>query len=109
MFYWALVQPGLSSRFVVVAPSRNGLQREVSMRTCKVVRTLAQAAFFGTLAIGSAIAQSPQTGTITGRVTDAANGQPVSAAQISIVGTNAGTQANVEGNFTLRGVNPGTF
>jgi TonB-linked SusC/RagA family outer membrane protein len=78
------------------------------MRTCKVVRTLAQAAFFGTLAIGSAIAQSPQTGTITGRVTDAANGQPVAAAQISIVGTNAGTQATVDGNFTLRGVTPGT-
>ena len=78
------------------------------MRTCNVVRTLAQAAFFGTLAIGSAIAQSPQTGTITGRVTDAANGQPVSAAQINILGTNAGTQATVDGSFTLRGVTPGT-
>ena len=53
------------------------------MRTCQVVRTLAQAAFLGTLAIGSAIAQTPQTGTITGRVTDASNGQPVAAAQVA--------------------------
>jgi len=78
------------------------------MRTCPVVRTLVRAAFFGTLAIGSAVAQTPQQGTITGRVTDAATGQPVSAAQISIVGTNLGTQANTEGQFTLRGVSAGS-
>jgi len=41
-------------------------------------------------------------------VTDAANGQPVAAAQINVVGTNVGTQANTDGQFTLRGVNPGT-
>ena len=52
------------------------------MRTSKVVRTLAQAAFIGTLASGFAAAQTPQLGTITGRVTDAANGQPVAAAQV---------------------------
>ena len=78
------------------------------MRTCQVVRTLVQAAFLGTLASGFAVAQTPQTGTITGRVTDAATGQPVSAAQVGIVGTNAGTQATSEGVYTLRGVNAGT-
>src|SRR5688572_1454802 len=88
-------------------PTRNGPQSEVSMRTCQVVRTLAQAAFLGTLAIGSAVAQAPQQGAITGRVTDAASGAPVSAAQINIVGTNIGAQANVEGQFTIRGVTPG--
>jgi len=77
------------------------------MRTCQVVRTLAQAAFLGTLAIGSAVAQAPQQGAITGRITDAASGAPVSAAQINIVGTNIGAQANVEGQFTIRGVTPG--
>ena len=79
------------------------------METCKVVRRLAQAAFLGTLAIGSAVAQTPQQGTITGRVTDAATGAPVSAAQVNIVGTNIGAQANVEGQFTLRGVTPGNL
>jgi TonB-linked SusC/RagA family outer membrane protein len=78
------------------------------MRTCNVGCTLALTAFLGTLAAGSASAQTPQQGTITGRVTDAANNQPVSAAQITVVGTNLGTQANTEGQFTLRGVNPGT-
>ena len=77
------------------------------MRTCHVVRTLVHAAFLGTLAAGIAAAQTPQTGTITGRVTDASTGQPVAAAQVNIVGTNIGAQANVEGQFTLRGVNPG--
>ena len=79
------------------------------MRTCKVVRILAQVAFLGTLAAGSMAAQTPQQGTITGRVTDAVSRQPVVAAQISIVGTNLGTQANTDGQFTLRGVNAGTF
>ena len=78
------------------------------MRTCNVVRKLAQAAFLGTLAVGTSTAQTPQQGTITGRVTDASNNQPVSAAQINIVGTNVGTQANLEGQFTLRSVTPGT-
>ena len=78
------------------------------MMTCKVGRTLAQAAFFGTLAIGSAVAQTPQQGTITGRVTDAATSQPVAAAQVSIVGSNVGTQASSDGQFTIRGVSAGT-
>ena len=78
------------------------------MRTSKVVRTLARAAFFGTLAARFVAAQTPQSGTITGRVTDAANGQPVAAAQVGVVGTNVGTQANTDGQFTLRGVNPGS-
>lgn len=49
-----------------------------------------------------------QQGTISGRVTDAATGQGVAAAQIAVVGTTLGTQTNVEGQFTLRGVTPGT-
>jgi TonB-linked SusC/RagA family outer membrane protein len=78
------------------------------MRTCQVIRTLARAAFLGTLAAGFAAAQTPQLGTITGRITDAATGQPVSAAQVAIVGTNVGTQATTDGVYTLRAVNAGT-
>ena len=78
------------------------------MRTSKVVHILARAAFLGALASTIVAAQTPQTGTITGRVTDVANGQPVSAAQVAIVGTNVGTQATTEGVYTLRGVSPGT-
>ena len=78
------------------------------MRTCQVGRTLTLAAFLGTLATASAVAQTPQQGTITGRVTDAATNQPVSAAQVNVVGTTLGAQASQDGQYTIRGVNPGT-
>ncbi len=56
----------------------------------------------------SASAQAQQ-GTITGRVTDAANGQPVAAAQVNVVGTNAGAQTNDNGEYTIRGVRAGAL
>ena len=49
-----------------------------------------------------------QQGTVTGRVTDAGTGQPISAVMVSVVGTNVGGQTNADGRYTLRGVNPGT-
>ena len=48
-----------------------------------------------------------QQTTITGRVTDAASGQPIPGAQVSIVGTQIGTQTNSAGNYTIRSVTPG--
>jgi TonB-linked SusC/RagA family outer membrane protein len=45
-----------------------------------------------------------QVGTITGRITEVATGQPVAAAQVQVVGTNVGTVANDQGRFTLRNV-----
>ncbi|MBK6307252.1 MAG: SusC/RagA family TonB-linked outer membrane protein [Gemmatimonadetes bacterium] len=72
-----------------------------------VMRVLALAAFLGTLAPASLAAQS-QLGSITGRVTDAATGQPIAAAQLAVVGSNVGTQTSTEGQYTLRGVAPGT-
>jgi TonB-linked SusC/RagA family outer membrane protein len=45
-----------------------------------------------------------QVGTVAGRVTEAGTGAPVSAAQVSVVGTSVGTMANDQGRFTLRGV-----
>jgi TonB-linked SusC/RagA family outer membrane protein len=46
-------------------------------------------------------------GSITGRVTDAANGQPVAAAQVNVMGTNAGAQTKDKGEYTIRGVRAG--
>jgi TonB-dependent SusC/RagA subfamily outer membrane receptor len=48
-------------------------------------------------------------GSITGRVTDAANGQPVAAAQVNVMGTNAGAQTNDNGEYTIRGVRAGAL
>src|SRR3954469_12090958 len=54
----------------------------------------------------AATAQSTQA-TVSGRVTDAANGQPIPAAQVSVVGTNIGTQTNSDGQYTIRGLPAG--
>ena len=53
-------------------------------------------------------AQAAQPSGITGRVTDAASGQPVASAQVAVVGTTLGAQTNEEGRYTIRGVSPGT-
>lgn len=54
------------------------------------------------LAPAPALAQA--RGTITGRVIDAASQQPVSAAQISIVGTTMGALTNEDGRFVIPNV-----
>jgi TonB-linked SusC/RagA family outer membrane protein len=48
------------------------------------------------------------TGVVTGRVTDAASGQPLGNVNIRVVGTTNGGQTNEDGTFTLRGVAAGT-
>lgn len=85
----------------------NALQDEVSMRTRRVVRSLVLATLLVPLAAAVAAVEAQQ-GTITGRVTDAASGQPVSAVQVNVVGTNLGAQTNAEGQYSIRAVAPGT-
>jgi len=64
-------------------------------------------AALGVLAAGNtAIAQSA-TGTITGRVTDAANGVPMVGVSIRVIGTQIGSQTGDDGRYTIRGVTPG--
>lgn len=47
-------------------------------------------------------------GTLTGKVTDAANGQPIGNVQVMIVGTTLGALSNQEGTYVVRGIAPGT-
>ena len=58
-------------------------------------------------ASASAQAQDQTQGTITGRVTDAGNGQPVASVQINVLATNTGAQTNDNGEYTIRGLRPG--
>ena len=44
---------------------------------------------------------SAQNRPITGKVTDAANGQPVQSVTVTVKGTNTSTQTNQEGNFSI--------
>ena len=58
--------------------------------------------------VGLPVVASAQHGTIGGRVTDQANGQPIVGARAAVVGTSLVTQTNVEGRYVLAGVRPGT-
>jgi TonB-linked SusC/RagA family outer membrane protein len=79
---------------------------EVLMTKRRVPRSLALAALAGTLAAGSASAQTQQ-GIITGRVTDSVSGQPIAGALVSVVGTTLGAYSNNEGRYTIRGIGAG--
>ncbi len=46
-------------------------------------------------------------GTLTGKITDAANGQPVGNVQVSIVGTTLGALSNQDGVYVVRGIPAG--
>jgi TonB-linked SusC/RagA family outer membrane protein len=68
-------------------------------------------AWLGALSIamllsGRATAQAQQA-TVTGRITEAAGGQPIPDAQVYIIGTNLGALTNQDGRYTLRGVPAG--
>lgn len=49
-------------------------------------------------------AQQPATGTISGKVTDAASGRPVVDAQVRIVGTTRGAATATDGTYRIPGV-----
>lgn len=76
------------------------------MSSSSLVRSFVLALAAGALVVSSANAQA-QSGTITGRVTDAANGTPVAPAQVIVVGTNIRVETNSQGQYTLRGVPSG--
>jgi TonB-linked SusC/RagA family outer membrane protein len=76
------------------------------MSTRRAPWCVVPAAFLVLLATPALVAAQQQS-SITGRVTDAATGQPIPAAQVRIVGTTIGAQTNTEGQYTIRGVSPG--
>ena len=53
--------------------------------------------------------QAQDTGTISGTVIDAQNGETLPGANISIVGTERGTATNAQGQYTLSNVQPGMY
>lgn len=50
---------------------------------------------------------SAQTGTLTGKVTDAATQQPLSDVRVTVIGTALSTQTNAEGDYRLTNLRPG--
>src|SRR5205809_118555 len=49
-----------------------------------------------------------QQGSVAGRVTDRANGQPLASVRVTVTGTSLLAATNAEGRYVLRGVPPGT-
>lgn len=61
---------------------------------------------FALLLSASAYAQS---GTLTGQITDAETGEPLIGATVYIESINRGTQSDVDGNYTVSGIDAGTY
>ena len=61
-----------------------------------------------TMQAGRAFAQTPATGSITGRVVDAGVGTPLRGATVRVGLTQLGTQTADDGRYTIRGVAAGT-
>lgn len=57
-----------------------------------------------TLVIALPQAAAAQSGTITGRVTDAASGSPVDQVHLNVIGTRFGAVSNAEGRYIIRNV-----
>jgi TonB-linked SusC/RagA family outer membrane protein len=75
------------------------------MNTRRILPAFVLAVFAASTLATPATAQSQ--GSITGRVSDAASGQPISLARINVVGTALGAQTNTQGQYVIRGLNPG--
>ena len=64
-------------------------------------------AIVGVVAAAQIAGAQAATGSITGRVTDAANGVPMVGVSVRVTGTQIGSQTGDDGRYTIRGVTPG--
>ena len=75
-------------------------------------RSLARVAALAVCALASPwlmpLAAQSVSGAITGKVTDAASGQPIGNVQVTIVGTTLGALSSQDGVYIVRGIAPGT-
>ena len=76
------------------------------LSTRTVLRSFALAALG---AIAPFAVATAQQATITGRVTDAANGQPIVGVQIMVAGRSYGGRTGADGNYSIRSVPAGTY
>jgi TonB-linked SusC/RagA family outer membrane protein len=72
-------------------------------------RSLGATVLLWALALGAPFGAAAQTGTITGKVTDADGGAPLEAARVLITGTNRIEGTGREGQYTFRDVAPGAY
>ncbi len=80
----------------------------LSVKLASAVAITVAVATAATSAIPFATAAAQSTGTISGRVTDLENGQPIVAAQVSIGGTPMGRATGDDGRYLITGVTAGS-
>ncbi|MGD2123833.1 MAG: TonB-dependent receptor [Gemmatimonadota bacterium] len=68
---------------------------------------VAASVFLGVLLFIPGILSAQNTGSVSGRVVDAASLRPLADAQIMVVGTGLGTLSNAEGAYIIQNVPPG--
>ena len=65
--------------------------------------------FLCVLSLLTVVGARAQTGKIAGHVTDAATGDPLPGVNVFIEGTTRGTASNLNGEYAIIGVRPGTY
>lgn len=78
------------------------------MRMMKRVRLLIAFLVLISLVISTSLLAGT-TGKIAGKVTDAATGEALPGANIILEGTNSGAAANLDGNYVILNVSPGSY
>lgn len=61
------------------------------------------------LGLSTMLATAQDQGQITGIIVDAENGETIIGASVGITGTTKGAASDLDGNFIIRNVNPGTY
>src|SRR6266581_9789988 len=101
---------GTSTQLQLLTNSRQGgpvpnrkVRDRCYLRNCSLAAALASLL----LAIGAPTILA-QNGTLTGRVTDARSGVPITTAQVTISGTSLGAVVDADGRFRIVNVPPGS-
>src|SRR5688572_20369005 len=90
----------------IVLPNNSFCPSSLTLMRCRLstrrisLRSLALAAFGALAPVAAALAQA----SITGRVTDAANGQPIVGVQIMVAGRAYSGRSGADGNYAIRNV-----
>ncbi|MBK7630476.1 MAG: carboxypeptidase-like regulatory domain-containing protein [Ignavibacteriales bacterium] len=50
-----------------------------------------------------------QTGTLKGKVVDKEYGEPLIGANVLVIGTNLGAASDIDGNYEIKNISPGTY
>ncbi|MEO7648568.1 MAG: TonB-dependent receptor [Gemmatimonadaceae bacterium] len=92
----ASVAPGVTSGPATRSPNSSQRMSQASGRCSAVVFSIVAFALLGT-----AGEMQAQTGTVTGRVTDAETGEPISSVTIRVIGTQIGAATRADGGYRI--------